>query len=135
MNTNQCIEKPVQIETAQWSSKSSLLPAIGRGLLPMSMIVAIGVVVVALVLLVRLLVDSERYFLLQQALFAIILIGGIACMIFAFIVTTRRTLKCIETWRERGEMTKVVVASVTLTLVGFVLACPILLTLLFGVGI
>jgi|SRR5579883_1882926 hypothetical protein len=135
MNAEQRIDKPVKIETPQWSMKNSFVPAIGRGLLPLIVTIAIGAFAIVLIMLVRLLVDPVKYFLLQQALFAVIMIGALACIIIAFIVTTRRILKCIKMWREGSETAKVKAATMTMLLVGFVLIVPILLTLLLGAGV
>ncbi len=136
-------DQRVELETEQvkvpfsgeLGTDSSVWPVIGLGLLPLALMVVIGAVMVGLVLLVRLLVDPVRYFLLQDALLAAIMISGLALVIVTSIITTRRTLKRIAVWRERGQTAKVMAATVMLLVVAFVLALPLLLALLLRVGV
>ncbi|MGZ6376910.1 MAG: hypothetical protein ACXWPI_19590 [Ktedonobacterales bacterium] len=127
------VEAP--LSGALGADSSRVWPVIGRGLLPLALMVVIGAVVVGLVLLVRLLVDPVRDFLLQEGLFAGIMISGLALVIITYIITTRRTLKRIHVWRERGQTAKVMAATVTLLVVAFVLVFPLLLALLLRVGV
>jgi hypothetical protein len=117
------------------TESSSVWPVIGRGLLPLALMVVISTVVVGLILLVRLLVDPVRYFLLQDALFAGIMISGLALLIITSIITTRRTLKRIAVWRERRQTAQVMAATATLLVVALVLVLPLLLALLLRVGV
>ena len=140
MSTDQHIEletTPVEVPLAGelGTQSRSVWPVIGRSLLPLAVMIVIGTVVVGLVLLVRLLVDPVRYFLLQQGLFVGIMISGLALVIITYIITTRRTLKRIAVWRERGQTAKVMAATVTLLVVAFVLVFPLLLALLLCVGV
>jgi hypothetical protein len=116
-------------------TESSVWPVIGQSLLPLTVMVVIGAVVVSLILLIRLLVDPARYFLLQEGLFAGIMISGLALVIISYIITTRRILKRIKVWRERGQTGQVMAATVTLMGVGLVLVFPLLLALLLRVGV
>ncbi len=75
----------VPLSSALGTESSSVWSVIRRGLLPLVVMVVIGAVVVGLVLLVRLLVDPVRDFLLQEGLFAGIMIGGLA-----LVIVTRR---------------------------------------------
>ena len=125
----------VPLSGALGTDSSSIWPVIGLGLLPLALMVVIGAGGVGLVLLVRLLVDPVRYFLLQEGLFASIMSSGLALVIITYIITTRRTLKRITVWRERGQTAKVMAATVTLLVVAFVLVLPLLLALLLRVGV
>lgn len=125
----------VPLSGALGAESSNVWPVIGRGLLPLALMVVIGAIVVGLVLLVRLLVDPVRYFLLQDGLFVGIMISGLALVIITYIITTKRTLKRITVWRERGQTAKVIAAIVTLLLVAFILVLPLLLALLLRVGV
>jgi hypothetical protein len=125
----------VPLSGALGAESSNVWPGIGRGLLPLALMVVIGAIVVGLVLLVRLLVDPVRYFLLQDGLFVGIMISGLALVIITYIITTKRTLKRITVWRERGQTAKVIAAIVTLLLVAFILVLPLLLALLLRVGV
>lgn len=137
-------DQSMELETAQveaplssalGADSSSVWPVIGRGLLPLAVMVVTGAVVADLVMLIRLLVDPVRYFLIQEGLFAGIMISGLALVIITYIITTRRILKRINVWRERGQTAKVMAATVTLIVVAFVLVLPLLLALLLWVGV
>jgi hypothetical protein len=125
----------VPLSRALGADSSSVWLVIAWGLLPLVLMVVIGAVVVGLVMLVRLLVDPVRYFLLQDGLFAGIMISGLALVIITYIITTRRTLKRIAVWRERGQTAQVMAASVILLVVAFILVLPLLLALLLRVGV
>jgi hypothetical protein len=84
----------------------------------------------ALVALIRLLMDPAS-FLLQQQLFLIVMITGLAIAIIAYTITITRALRRIETWRRNGQTTKATAGLVVITLVAIVMVLPVILTLFF----
>jgi len=69
------------------------------------LLAVIGVAVMALVLLIRRLIDPAS-FLLQQQLFLIVMLAGLTAAIIAYTVTIARALRRIETWQRTGHTTK-----------------------------
>jgi hypothetical protein len=100
------------------------------GLFPLALLAVIGVAVMALVALIRLLMDPAS-FLLQQQLFLIVMITGLAVAIIAYTITITRALRRIETWRRNGHTTKATAGLVVVTLVAIVMVLPVILTLFF----
>lgn len=102
------------------------------GLTPLALVAMIGAAVVALIMLIQLLVDPVKYFLVQQLSFAIVMIAGMALAVAVYILTIRHALRQIRSWRQSGYTTKVVAGQVMLTLVAIIVfALPILVVLFF----
>lgn len=111
-------------------ARSDVWHLILLGLAPLALLAAIVIVVVALVALIRLLVDPAS-FLLQQQLFLIVMITGLAVAISAYTITITRALRRIEMWRRDGNTTKATAGLVVVTIVAIVIILPVILTLFF----
>lgn len=111
-------------------ARSDVWHIILLGLAPLALLAAIVIVVVALVALIRLLVDPAS-FLLQQQLFLIVMITGLAVAISAYTITITRALRRIEMWRRDGNTTKATAGLVVVTIVAIVIILPVILTLFF----
>lgn len=84
----------------------------------------------ALVLLIRRLIDPAS-FLLQQQLFLLIMLTGLTAAIIAYTVTIARALKRIETWRRNGQTTKATAGLVVVIIIACVMVLPVILALFF----
>ena len=102
-----------------------------QGLTPLALLAIIGLAVVALIMLIRFLIDPTR-FLVEQLTFAIVMIAGLALAIISYILTVKRVLRQIDTWLQDGHTTKVMVGLVALALVAIITAFPVILALLFS---
>lgn len=111
-------------------ARSDVWHLILLGLAPLALLAAIVIAVVALVALIRLLVDPAS-FLLQQQLFLIVMITGLAVAISAYTITITRALRRIEMWRRDGNTTKATAGLVVVTIVAIVIILPVILTLFF----
>jgi hypothetical protein len=94
------------------------------------LLAVIGVTVMALVLLIRRLIDPAS-FLLQQQLFLLIMLTGLTAAIIAYTVTIARALKRIETWRRTGQTTKATAGLVVVIIIACVMVIPVILALFF----
>jgi hypothetical protein len=97
---------------------------------PLVLLAAIGVTVIALVMLTRLLIDPAS-FLLQQRIFLIIMLTGLTVAFIAYTVTITRVLRQIETLRQSGQKTKATAGLVTITIVAIIIVLPVILALFF----
>ncbi len=111
-------------------ARSDVWHIIWLGLAPLALLAAIVIAVVALVALIRLLVDPAS-FLLQQQLFLIVMITGLAVAISAYTIAITRELRRIEMWRRDGHTTKATAGLVVVTIVAIVIILPVILTLFF----
>jgi hypothetical protein len=84
-----------------------------------------------LIMLTRMLIDPARFFVVQQLIFAIVMIAGLALATFTYVVTVKHMLRQIETWRQSGHTAKVTAGLVALTIVAIIIILPILLALFF----
>lgn len=96
----------------------------------LAFLAVIGVAVMALVVLIRRLMDPAS-FLLQQELFLIVLITGLTAAIIAYTVIISRALKRIETWRRNGQTTKATAGLVVVIIIACVMVLPVILALFF----
>jgi hypothetical protein len=94
------------------------------------LLAVIGVAVMALVLLIRRLIDPAS-FLLQQQLFLIVMLAGLTAAIIAYTVTIARALRRIETWRRTGHTTKATAGLVVVIIIACVMVLPVTLALFF----
>lgn len=101
------------------------------GLTLPAFLAVIGVAVLVLIMLTRFLIDPAEFFLVQQLIFAIIMIGGLALATITYIVTIKHALRHIETWRQSGHTTKVTVGLLALTIVTIITVLPVILALFF----
>jgi hypothetical protein len=100
------------------------------GLIPLASLAVIGVVVVALVVVIRSLVVPTS-FIVEQLIFAIVMIAGLVFAALAFILTIKRALRQIETWRQNGHATRANAGLVALTIVAIIIALPEVIVLFF----
>jgi hypothetical protein len=94
------------------------------------LLAVIGVAVMALVLLIRRLIDPAS-FLLQQQLFLLVMLGGLTAAIIAYTVTIARALERIETWRRTDHTTKATAGLVVVFIIACVMVLPVILALFF----
>jgi hypothetical protein len=98
------------------------------GLTPLALLAVIGAVILVLVILIRLLIDPAR-FLLQQQIFTIVMVSGLAVAIIAYTLIITHLLRQIETWRQSGHTTKATAGLVALSLVALIIVLPLILAL------
>lgn len=102
-----------------------------QGLTPLALLGVIGFAVLALIMFIRFLIDPTR-FLVEQLIFAIVMIAGLALAVISYILAVKRVLRQIDTWLQDGHTTKVMVGLVALALVAIITAFPVILALLFS---
>jgi hypothetical protein len=107
-----------------------IMQVILLGLIPLAALAAIGVVVLALVVVIRSLVGPSS-FIVEQLLFAIVIIAGLVFAVLAFILTIKRALRQIETWRQNGHATRANAGLVALTIVAIIIVLPEVIVLFF----
>jgi hypothetical protein len=122
------------ISYSKQGDKGSVLRVIVQvilpGLIPLASLAVIGVVVLALVVVIRSLVVPTS-FIVEQLLFAIVMIAGLAFAVLVFILTIKRALRQIETWRQNGHATRATAGLVALTIVAIIIALPEVIVLFF----
>src|SRR6266568_2647101 len=111
--------------------RSGVWRIILQGLTPPALLAVIGVAVIVLIMLTRFLIDPARFFLVQQLIFAIVMIAGLALAIFTYVVTVKHALRKIETWQQSGHTKKVTAGLVTLTIVAIIIVLPVILAMFF----
>jgi hypothetical protein len=119
------------ITCADQGDRSDVWFIILQGLTPLALLAVIGVAVLVLIMLIRFLIDPTR-FLVEELIFAIVMIAGLALAIISYVLTVRRALRHIETWRQSGQTTKVMAGLVALALVALITALPVILALFFS---
>jgi hypothetical protein len=107
-----------------------MMQVILLGLIPLASLAVIGVVVLALVVVIRSLVVPTS-FILEQIMFAIVMIAGLVFAVLAFILTIKRALGQIEMWRQNGHATRANAGLVALTIVAIIIALPVVIVLFF----
>ena len=131
MSKNSAISKTgTPITCAKQEDKTGIWSIIWPGLAPLAWLAIIGVSVMALLALIRHLMDPVN-FLLQQQIFLMVMITGLTVAIIAYTVTMTRALRRIETWRRDGHTTKATAGLVVVTAVAIVIVLPVILTLFF----
>ena len=119
------------ITCADQGDRSDVWFIIVQGLTPLALLAVIGVAVLVLIMLIRFLIDPTR-FLDEELIFAIVMIAGLALAIISYVLTARRALRQIETWRQSGQTSKVMAGLVALALVALITALPVILALFFS---
>ena len=94
------------------------------------MLAVTGTVVLGLVILVRHLIDPAS-FLLEQRIFIIVMIAGLATAIIAYTKAVIFALKKIGTWRQSGHTAQANAGLITLTIVASLMILPVILALFF----
>jgi magnesium-transporting ATPase (P-type) len=101
-----------------------------HALAPLYLLAIIGAIVIALVMLIRHLIDPT-HFLLQQELFTTVMITGLAVAIIVYSIAVRYALKKIEAWRQSGHTTQANAGLIALTTVASMMILPVILALFF----
>ncbi|SRR6266852_5492224 len=99
-------------------------------LAPLYLLAIIGAIVFALVVLIRHLIDPTN-FLLQQQLFTIVMIIGLAIVIIVYTISVIYAFKKIESRRQSGQTTQANAGLLTLTIVASLMILPVILALFF----
>jgi hypothetical protein len=99
-------------------------------LAPLYLLAIIGAIVIALVMLIRHLIDPT-HFLLQQELFTTVMITGLAVAIIVYSIAVIYALKKIEAWRQSGHTTQANAGLIALTTVASMMILPVILALFF----
>ena len=107
-----------------------IIQVILLGLIPLASLAAIGVVVLALVVVIRSVVVPTS-FIVEQLMFAVVMIAGLVFAVLFFILTIKRALRQIETWRQNGHATRANAGLVALTIVAIIIALPVVIVLFF----
>lgn len=103
-----------------------LLPALA----PLYLLAIIGAIVLALVMLIRHLIDPT-HFLLQQQLFRTVMITGLAVAIIVYSIAVIYAFKKIEAWRQSGHTTQANAGLIALTIDASIMILPVILALFF----
>ena len=99
-------------------------------LAPLYLLAIIGAIVLALVILIRHLIDPTS-FLLQQELFTTVMITGLAVASIVYTIAVNYALKKIEASRQSGHTTQANAGLLALTIVASVMILPVILALFF----
>jgi hypothetical protein len=118
------------ITCTKWGDRRRLWRIVLLSLAPLAVVAVTGAVVLGLVILVRHLVDPAS-FLLEQIIFTIVMVGGLAIAIIAYIKAVIYVLKKIGTWRQSGHVTQANAGLITLTIVASLMILPVILALFF----
>ncbi len=118
------------ITCTKWGDRRRLWRIVLLSLAPLAVVAVTGAVVLGLVILVRHLVDPAS-FLLEQIIFTIVMIGGLAIAIIAYTKAVIYVLKKIGTWRQSGHVAQANAGLITLTIVASLMILPVILALFF----
>jgi len=110
--------------------RTGIWSIIWLGLAPLVLLAITGIAMMAVVALIRHLIGPASFFL-QQQLFLIVMITGLAVAIIGYTIAITRALKRIETWRRNGYTTKATAGLVVVTIVAIIIVLPVILTLFF----
>jgi hypothetical protein len=99
-------------------------------LTPLYLLAIVGANVLALVMLIRHLIDPT-HFLLQQELFTTVMITGLAVAIIVYTLAVNYALKKIAMWRQSGHTTQANAGLLALSIVASMMILPVILALLF----
>jgi hypothetical protein len=118
------------ITCTKWGDRRRLWQIIFLSLAPLAMLAVTGAVVLVLVTLVRRLIDPAS-FLLEQRIFIIVMIAGLAIAIIAYTIAVIFALKKIGTLRKSGHIAQANAGLITLTIVASLMILPVILALFF----
>ena len=107
-----------------------IMQVILLGLIPLASLAVIGVVVLALVVVIRSVVVPTS-FIVEDLLLAIVMIAGLVFAVLAFILTIKRALRQIESWRQNGHATRATAGLVALAVVAIIIVLPEVIVLFF----
>ena len=118
------------ITYTKWEGRRRSWQIILLSLAPLATLAVTGAVVLVLVTLVRRLIDPAS-FLLEQRIFIIVMIAGLAIAIIAYTIAVIFALKKIGTLRKSGHIAQANAGLITLTIVASLMILPVILALFF----
>ncbi len=116
--------------TSQQES-NSVRPILIQGLKPVAFLVGLNLVMLILLMLTHVMIDAAHFFLLQQLIFAVVLIAWLVLTIILFVRVNLRTRRRIAMWSQHGQRTQVAAELIAFTLVAFTIVLPVILVLIF----
>jgi hypothetical protein len=118
------------ITCTKWGDTRRVWQIILLSLAPLAILAITGAVILVLVTLVRHLIDPAS-FLLEQRIFIIVMIAGLATAIIAYTIAVIYALKKIGTLRKSGYIAQANAGLITLTIVASLMILPVILALFF----
>ena len=110
--------------------RSSIWHILVLTLAPLYLLLIIGAIVLGLIMLDRHSILLTN-FVLQQAIFIVILIVGMTAAIICYVLSVRRALRNIGMWRQNGQIKQANVGLLVLAIVASIMILPIILALFF----
>ena len=99
-------------------------------LAPLYLLIIIGAITLSLIMLDRHAILLTN-FVLQQAIFIVILIVGMTAAIIFYALSVKRALRNIGMWRQNGQIKQANFGLLVLAIVGSIMILPIILALFF----
>ena len=99
-------------------------------LAPLYLLAIIGAIVLALIILIRHLINPTN-FLIQQQFFAAVMFTGLVIAIIVYSISVIYALRKIGTLRQRGYTRQANAGLVVLTIVASIMILPVILALFF----
>jgi len=99
-------------------------------LAPLYLLIIIGAITLSLIMLDRHAILLTN-FVLQQAIFIVILIVGMTAAIIFYALSVKRALRNIGMWRQNGQIKQANEGLLVLAIVGSIMILPIILALFF----
>ena len=110
--------------------RSSMWHILVLTLAPLYLLIIIGAIVLGLIMLDRHSILLTN-FVLQQAIFIVILIVGMTAAIIFYALSVKRALRNIGMWRQKGQRKQANEGLLVLAIVASVIILPIILALFF----
>lgn len=110
--------------------RSSIWHVLVLTLAPLYLLIIIGAIVHGLIMLDRHSILLTN-FVLQQAIFIIILIVGMAVAIIVYALSVKRALRNIGMWRQNGQIKQAKEGLLVLAIVASIMIFPMILALFF----
>lgn len=99
-------------------------------LAPLYLLIIIGAITLSLIMLDRHAILLTN-FVLQQAIFIVILIVGMTAAIIVYSLAVKQALRKIGMWRQNGQIKQANFGLLVLAIVGSIMILPIILALFF----
>ena len=110
--------------------RSSIWHILVLTLAPLYLLIIIGAIVLGLIMFDRHSILLTN-FVLQQAIFIVILIVGMTAAIIFYALSVKRALRNIGLWRQNGQIKQANFGLLVLAIVGSIMILPIILALFF----
>ena len=110
--------------------RSSIWHILVLTLAPLYLLIIIGAIVLGLIMLDRHSILLTN-FVLQQAIFIVILIVGMTAAIIFYALSVKRALRNIGMWRQNGQRKQANEGLLVLAIVASIMILPIILALFF----